>query len=107
MKTTKELLGGRIKELRKLRKLSQEELSEKIGIDPKHLSRIEVGRGFPSLAALERLAAALNMELKDFFEFTHKTQNPKELKRILNDLLKETDEEGLRLLVKVVRAVVR
>ena len=107
MKTTKELLGGRIKELRRLRKLSQEELSEKIGIDPKHLSRIEVGRGFPSLDALERLAIALNMELKDFFDFTHKTQNPKELKRILNDLLKETDEEGLRLLVKVVRAVVR
>jgi len=49
MKTTKELLGSRIKEIRKLRRLSQEELSEKINIDPKHLSRIEVGRGFPSL----------------------------------------------------------
>ena len=48
MKTTKELLGGRIKELRKLKGLSQEKLSEKINIDPKHLSRIEVGRGFPS-----------------------------------------------------------
>ena len=46
MKTLKELLGSRIKEIRKLKRLSQEQLSERVGIDPKHLSRIEVGRGF-------------------------------------------------------------
>lgn len=71
MKSTKELLGARIKELRKTRGMSQEELSEKVNIDPKHLSRIEVGRGFPSLDTLEKLADALNVELKDFFEFAH------------------------------------
>ncbi|MFQ5900769.1 MAG: helix-turn-helix domain-containing protein [Thermodesulfobacteriota bacterium] len=107
MKTTKELLGGRIKELRKLRKLSQEKLSEKVDIDSKHLSRIEVGRGFPSLDTLERLANALNVELKDFFEFSHETPGPVELQESLNCLLKEADEDRLRLLVKIVRAVVR
>lgn len=107
MKTTKELLGSRIKELRKLRGLSQEKLSEKINIDPKHLSRIEVGRGFPSLDTLERIAKVLNVELKDFFEFAHEAKSQKELKEALNSLLKETNEEGLRLLVKIIRAVVR
>lgn len=107
MKTTKELLGSRIKELRKLRGLSQEKLSEKINIDPKHLSRIEVGRGFPSLDTLERIANVLNVELKDFFEFAHEAKSQKELKETLNSLLKETNEEGLRLLVKIIRAVVR
>ena len=107
METTKKLLGCRIKELRKLRKLSQEELAEKVDIDPKHLSRIEVGRSFPSLDTLERLANVLSMELKDFFEFSHETPSPQELKKTLNSLLKETDEERLRLLVKIVRAVVR
>ena len=85
----------------------QEQLSERVGIDPKHLSRIEVGRGFPSLDTLDNLAKALNVELKDFFEFAHKTTSPRELKEILNNLLKEVDEERLRLLIKVVRAVVR
>jgi transcriptional regulator with XRE-family HTH domain len=57
MKTTKELLGARIKELRKARGLSQEQLSEKINIDPKHLSRIiEVGKSYPSLDTAEKLA---------------------------------------------------
>ncbi len=55
MKTLKELLGSRIKEIRKLKRLSQEQLSERVGIDPKHLSRIEVGRGFPSLDTLDNL----------------------------------------------------
>ncbi|MBI5328916.1 MAG: hypothetical protein HZB80_11615 [Deltaproteobacteria bacterium] len=47
------------------------------------------------------------MELKDFFEFAHKTPSQKELKEILNSLLKETDEEKVRLIVKVARAIVR
>ena len=44
MKDSKVLLGGRIKELRKIRGFSQEQLSEMVGVDSKHLSRIEVGR---------------------------------------------------------------
>lgn len=107
MKSTKELLGSRVKELRKIRKLSQEELSEKVDIDPKHLSRIEVGRGFPSLDTLEKLADALNIELKDFFEFPHEVGSPKELKQTLEGLTKEADEKKLQLLVKVARAIVR
>ncbi len=107
MKTTKKLLGGRIKEIRKLRRLSQEELSEKIDIDPKHLSRIEVGRGFPSLDTLERLADTLQIDIKDLFEFSHKARSQRELKETLNSLLKEADEERLRLVVKIAKAVVR
>ncbi|MBI3353512.1 MAG: hypothetical protein HY034_01285 [Nitrospirae bacterium] len=56
---------------------------------------------------MERIANVLNVELKDFFEFAHEAESPKELKEALNSLLKETDEEGLRLLVKLIRAVVR
>ena len=36
----KKLLGKRIKELRKNKGITQEALSEKAGIDSKHLSRI-------------------------------------------------------------------
>lgn len=67
MKTIKEQLGARVKEIRKVRGLSQDKLSEKVGIDAKHLSRIEVGGSFPSLDTLAKLAGALNVELKDFF----------------------------------------
>lgn len=107
MRTIKERLGARIKEIRKTKGLSQEKLSEKVNIDAKHLSRIEVGGSFPSLDTLAKLAEALNVELKDFFEFAHEAENPKELKETLNSLMKEATEEKLRLAVKVLRAIMR
>ncbi|MBA3060304.1 MAG: helix-turn-helix transcriptional regulator [Nitrospirae bacterium] len=106
MKTTKELLGARIKELRKAKRLSQDELSEKINIDPKHLSRIEVGKSYPSLDTLERIANALNVEIKDLFEFMHLSRK-RDLTDNISKLLKEADEDKLRLSLKIIRAIVR
>lgn len=106
MKTTKELLGARIKELRKAKGLSQEELSEKVGIDSKHLSRIEVGKSYPSLDTLEKIANALSVEIKDLFEFMHLSRT-KDLINNVSKLLKEADEDKLRLSLKIIRAVVR
>lgn len=101
------LFGMRIKELRTIRKLSQEQLAEKVAISPKYMSRIEMGQQFPSINVITKLASALQVELKDFFEFAHEVRNTKELKEIINGLLKETDEELLRIAVKVLRALVR
>ena len=105
MRTTKKLLGERIKELRKSRKLSQDKLSEQIDIDPKHLSRIEVGSSYPSLNTLEKIAIALNVEIKEFFEFEHLSDR-KELINNTVKLLKETDEERVKLISKVIKAIV-
>lgn len=107
MKDSKVLLGGRIKELRKIRGFSQEQLSEIVGIDSKHLSRIEVGRSSPPLDTLEKIAKALKVELKDFFEFSPASANPKELKDVINSLLKEANAEKLRLVVKVLKAMLQ
>lgn len=106
MKTIKGLLGAKIKETRKAKGLSQAKLSEKIGINDKHLSRIEVGGSFPSLGVLEKMAKVLNVELKEFFEFTHETDTPKELKKNLNRLMEEADTNKLKVAVKVLRAIV-
>ena len=53
MRSTKELLGARIREVRKGAKLSQEQLAEKVDVDPRYISRIELGKCFPSLETLE------------------------------------------------------
>ena len=106
MKSTKQLLGGRIKELRKARALSQDALSERIGIDPKHVSRIEVGKSYPSLDTLEKIAVALNVEIKDIFEFMHQASDAKLLEDI-RKMLKGASSEDLRIIFKIVRAIVR
>ena len=56
-------LGEKIRQLRKSKGLTQEQLAEKIGIDNKHLSRIEKGRHMPTYKILKNLATALDFDI--------------------------------------------
>ncbi|MBV5340794.1 MAG: helix-turn-helix transcriptional regulator [Deltaproteobacteria bacterium] len=106
MKSTKILLGARIKELRKSRAMSQEQLAEKIVVDPKHLSRIEVGRGFPSLDALENIANVLGVEMKELFEFQH-LDSADSVANAVDSFLESATENEMRILLKLLRALVK
>ncbi|MEI3270052.1 MAG: helix-turn-helix transcriptional regulator [Candidatus Gastranaerophilaceae bacterium] len=70
MNDIKKLLGKRIKELRKAQGISQQQLAELANIDQRNLSHIECGDTFPSRALLE-ISRALNIDLKDLFDFEH------------------------------------
>lgn len=107
VKDVKVLFGLRVRELRKRLDLSQEELAEKTKISPKYMSRIEMGHQFPSTDILAKLADVLDVEIRDFFEFEHAAGNATDLKKTLTNIIDEADEEKLRLLVKIARAVVR
>ncbi|OPY66473.1 MAG: HTH-type transcriptional regulator ImmR [Syntrophorhabdaceae bacterium PtaU1.Bin034] len=64
--SVKELVGRRIKEVRQAKGLSQEALSEKIGMSAKYLSSIEWGKENPTLDTLIKLADALHRNIKYF-----------------------------------------
>ncbi len=103
---TKKLVGIRLKELRKKKKLSQEELSEKADISSKYLSRIERGTENPTLDMLIKLSHALEVEMWEMFDFGHVSSH-KELKESLQSFAKSADEPTLRLASKIIRAVSR
>jgi transcriptional regulator with XRE-family HTH domain len=98
------LLGARIKELRKRVGLSQDQLAEKVGIESKYLSRIEVGKRHPSLDALERIADSLQVEMKELFDFAHHDIEVVSPKGIASALAGASSEE-LRLVFKLIKAV--
>ena len=104
MQNTKILLGQRVRELRKARGLSQDQLSEKVGIDSKHLSRIELGKSFPYMETFEAIAAALEVEIKDLFEFSHLSKDAATIESI-NKMLEGANEEKLRQVYKFVKYV--
>lgn len=106
MQTTKSLLGARIKELRRAKKLSQEQLAEIISLDPKFISRIEVGRSSPSLETIENIARALGVEIRDLFEFVH-LQPGAITDEEIKQLLAYMDEKTARTVFKMVRAAAR
>ena len=63
------IMGDRVKELRKKRRLTQEQLAEKIGISLQYVSEIERGLSMPSmqvfLKLLEVLDASADYLLRD------------------------------------------
>jgi len=98
------LLGARIKELRKRGGLSQDQLAEKIGIESKYLSRIEVGKRQPSLETLEHIADSLQVEMKELFDFEHHDSEATS-PRGIEDALVGASKEELRLVYKLIKAV--
>ncbi len=60
-------LGKRIQKFRKNTELTQEELSEKIGISRAYMGFIEQGRYSPSLEVLEKIAKVLRIRMSDLF----------------------------------------
>ena len=62
-----ELLGIRLRALRKERGLSQEAAAERIGISDKQLRRVELGQANVTLATLVAWAVAFKVRLRDLF----------------------------------------
>ena len=63
------LLGKRIKTLRENAYLTQEKLAEKVGISLDYLGKIEVSINKPGIKTILKLANALDIPIKEFFEF--------------------------------------
>jgi len=61
------LFGVNLKTFRKKKRLSQEQLSEKINISVKHLSKIERGLTFISADLLEKISLVLEVSVARLF----------------------------------------
>jgi len=95
--TGDELLGKKIREIRSQRGLTLKEMAELSALNVNTLSLIENGKTSPSIYTLQRLAGALEVPIKEFFEpieparpvvFTSRDQRPQALseKALINNL---------------------
>ena len=55
--------GAAIRRLREGKRMTQEELAEKIHVSSKAVSKWETGRGFPDISLLKPLAEALDISV--------------------------------------------
>lgn len=102
MSDTKKLVGQRIKTLRKAKGLTQDQLAEQVGMDSRHISRLETGTHFPSIDSLEAIAKALGVQLKDFFDFPS-NESPEELRAFLAEVVRTAPDAVIRELAQMVR----
>lgn len=63
------LFGNKVVELRKLRGLTQEELSFKCGIHRAYMGTIERGEKSVTLDTVAKVAAGLGVEINELFNF--------------------------------------
>jgi transcriptional regulator with XRE-family HTH domain len=60
--------AARVKQIRRARGLTQQQLAEKIGRSTNAISSLERGVSLPNFETLERLAEELNAPVRDFFD---------------------------------------
>lgn len=90
-----QLVGRKIRQLRKQHKLTQTELSTRIGIQQSDLSRMEKGEYRVRLDTLFRILAEFEMSMGEFFdEVNREAVTPKDA-RLLRDL-KALDDTAQR-----------
>lgn len=84
--------------------MTQEKLAEKIDMDIPNLSNIENGKRFVTSENIEKLAKALNVKVRDLFDYEHiETQD--ELLKSLVAFLKNLNKNELKYIYKMVRAL--
>ena len=99
----KKLLGKRIKELRRNKGYTQEQLSELVGIETSSLSGIESGRFFPSLHVLDKMANVLRIQLADFFNF-FTVDIPENLDEEISNIISSRDNNNKKIIYKLLKA---
>lgn len=100
----KKKLGLKIKELRKCKGLTQEELAELIQMEQNSISVMESGRNFPTLGTLEKIAKVLDVNLSDFFDYDY-IEDIDVIKASTEDIISKMDDKQLRQLFKYVKSI--
>ena len=78
----KNLLGQKVKRLRKLRGYTQEKFADMIDITPRNLNRIEAGENFVTSETLDKILVNLNVSADILFSYEYL----KEKEEILADI---------------------
>ena len=101
----KELLGKRLRELRKRKGINQEKLAELINVDPTTISNIENGKNYPSMSNLENLLAVQDCTFTEAFDFEHKNSKEDLITQITKKLKNNPDK--LEDFYKIVMALTK
>lgn len=96
-----EKLGQRIKEIREGQEMKQVKLAEIIDMEPSNLSKLENGNQFPKEENIEKIAKALDVEIKELFEFGH-LRSRKELLDTIVGILQSSEKKELEFIYKII-----
>ncbi len=88
----KNLLGKKVKRLRKLKGYTQEKFADMIEISPRNLNRIEAGENFVTSETLDKILATLDVSADILFSYEYL----KDEKDIIEDIFAYIDKIKLK-----------
>ena len=97
-------VGKIIRQKRKAKKWTQEQLAAKARISSKHLSRIETGVQQPSLHLLDKIAKAFGSKLQIDIPLEQKTEVEQALDEMVSNLEGKSADE-IRRATRVIKAL--
>ena len=95
-------LGEKIKEIRKSKNISQEQLANMLKINRNYLSRIETGKSDPNSNILKQISEIFNIDLNSLLDInTDKLANSEKIKYITSSC-KDLHDKDLDFLVRII-----
>lgn len=98
----KKVFGRKVKECRERLQLSQEDLSEKLGITQRQVSMIERGLSFPKLSTLNKLSQVFNCAIPDLFDNDY-LQTENQLREQLKIIIESSNYEKIKTLYLIAK----
>lgn len=95
--------GLRLRELRKRKGLTQENLAELLSIGVRSIGKIETGNSFPSTETLEKIINVFEISPVELFDFEH-LQSKDSLKDLIFDMV-NSNPDKVQDIYKVVKSL--
>jgi DNA-binding XRE family transcriptional regulator len=90
MTNLREIFAFNLKKNRQNSGLSQAKLAEKVSVSTHHIAMIEIGRNYPAMELVERIANVLNIEIHELFITPLST--PVEMERLYQTVAKNIEQ---------------
>jgi transcriptional regulator with XRE-family HTH domain len=100
-------LGIKIKNLREIEKISQEQLAKTLKINRNYLSRIETGKSEPTSSILKDLANIFNISIDSLLDISNNETSNEEKFDIIYKRLKYLDSNDLDFLIRVTEVMTK
>jgi transcriptional regulator with XRE-family HTH domain len=105
MEDVKRLVGDRIRQLRKERGLSQEQLAAESDLHCTHIGSIERGQKNWSIDTLIKITKGLNVEIGDLFNFPMPPADAKKMKKSLIEDINTSSPEAIKIVSDLLKSL--
>jgi len=107
MEKLAELIGNRLKEIRREKGLKQEDM-EGFGISYKYYQKIETGKVNVTLETIEKIAGALGTDARSIFALPlNKSREVNELAALVGVIIEKGDRKSARKLNLFIKEILR